>query len=273
MNVTFGPGFHARPGSAVDVDAYFRYVGRWSALFVPAVLEAAHLEVGSRVLDVASGPGEASIGALSIVGPAGLVVGVDIAPSMLVGARSRSGGQGLQFVAADGQALPFREGSFDAVVCQLGLQFFSDPESGIKEFRRVLRTGGRAATCVISTPDRAPMWGVLADTVSRYLPDQRNELHLSFALAEPDRLERSFWSAGFRDVRVERAVRESVTESFDEYWSPIEAGVGQLPQAYLALPKSTRVAVRDEVRTRLLQFESQGRLVMGVEMLIASGRA
>jgi ubiquinone/menaquinone biosynthesis C-methylase UbiE len=47
-------------------------------------------------------------------------------------------------MAADGQVLPFADGTFDAVVCQLGLQFFPNPGLGLKEFRRVLRDGGRA---------------------------------------------------------------------------------------------------------------------------------
>lgn len=117
------------------------------------------------------------------------------------------------------------------------------------------------------------MWGVLADTLGRHHPGQREWLHLSFALASAERLDALLRSAGFRDVRVEREVRQAVIESFEDYWAPIEAGIGQLPQAYLALPESTRHAVRDEVQAQLSEFESNGRLVMSVEMLIASGRA
>jgi hypothetical protein len=57
------------------------------------------------------------------------------------------------------------------------------------------------------------------------------------------------------------------------YWAPIEAGTGQLPQAYLALPAPRRQAVREEVEARLAAFETGGRLVMHVEMLIGAGRA
>jgi hypothetical protein len=79
--------------------------------------------------------------------------------------------------------------------------------------------------------------------------------------------------AGFRSIRVEREKREGVFESFDDYWEPIEAGTGSLPQAYLALSDMDRRSVREEVRARLSLFESNGRLLMTVEMLIGSGRA
>ena len=192
---------------------------------------------------------------------------------MLEAASGRLNQSAFLPVAADGQKLPFSDGSFDAVVCQLGLQFFPDPGLGLREFRRVLRTGCCAAVCVIATPERAPMWGILADAVGRLLPAQRDIVHLSFTLADPDRLERLFIGAGFRDVRVAPEKREDINESFEDYWEPIEAGVGSIPQAYLSLQEADRRLVRDEVRARLSRFESQGRLIMSVEMLVGSGRA
>jgi ubiquinone/menaquinone biosynthesis C-methylase UbiE len=271
--VNFGAGLHTAAGQRVDDSAYYQYIGRWSQLFVPAVLAAAEVASGDRVLDVATGPGEAALGALSVVKPAGGVIGADISPAMLTAARARLGDDAFQPVATDGQALAFREGSFDAVVCQLGLQFFPAPERGLAEFRRVLRAGGCAAVCVISTPDRAPMWGVFADALSRHLPEQHDALHLAFALADPERLEYLLRTAGFSDVRVKRETRQGTIESFDAYWAPIEAGTGQLPQAYRALPEPNRRAVREEVQARLAEFESNGQLVMSAEMLLGAGRA
>jgi ubiquinone/menaquinone biosynthesis C-methylase UbiE len=273
MSLSWGAGFHAADGRRVDGSAYGQYIGRWSRLFVPALLAAAEVSKGDRVLDVATGPGEAALMALSAVGASGLVVGADISSAILEAARARLSGGPFRPVATDGQALAFPEASFDAVLCQLGLMFFPDPARGLAEFRRVLRPGRCAAACVISSPDRAPMWAVLAETLSRYLPDQAEALHLSFTLADAARLARIFAAAGFRDVRVERETREGIVESFDEYWAPIEAGTGQMPQAYLALPEPSRRAVREEVHARLSQFESNGRLVMSVEMLIGAGRA
>src|SRR5215831_19605174 len=189
MSTSFGRGLHVAAGRAADRSAYDRYVGRWSRLFVPAVLAAAEVSAADRILDVATGSGEAAALALAQVGPAGLVVGADISLAMLDAAHTRFVGARFRPVVADGQALPFADGTFDAVLCQLGLMFFPDPAQGLHEFRRVLRPRRRAAVCVISARERAPMWGVLADILSRYLPEQREVLHLLFTLADAGYLE------------------------------------------------------------------------------------
>ena len=234
---------------------------------------AAEVASGCRVLDVSTGTGEAALIALPLVGALGFVVGADISPAMLEGARARLNEPEFWPVAADGHALPFRNASFDRVICQLGLQFFRNPGLGLEEFRRVLRSGGNVTVCVISTPDKAPMWGILADAIGRFRPALRNILYLSFSLGEPTRLEGLLTDAGFRDVRVERETQEAITESFEDYWEPIEAGIGSIPQSYLTLSDVDRRAVREEVKERLSRFESGGRLLMSLEVLIARGSA
>ncbi len=273
MSTEFAPGLHVVAGKAVNASAYDRWVGRWSRLFVPSLLTAARVSLGSMVLDVSTGTGEAASMALPIVGSSGLVIGADIAPEMVEAARIRLNVPSFWPVAANGQALPFKDASFGAVTCQLGLQFFADAALGLKEFRRVLRPGAWAAVCVHSSPDRAPMWSVLAETLSSFLPEQRSHLYLSWALGSPARLENLFADAGFRDVRVERETRADIVGSFDEYWEAIEAGPGQQPQSYLALPEADRRAVREQVKERLAEFEIDGKLSMSAEMLIGSGRA
>ncbi len=271
--MNWGIGLHAPLGGRVEASAYAQYIGRWSRLFVPAILAAAEIGTGDRVLDVATGSGEAAQVAIPIVGDSGLVIGVDISSAMLAAAYIRLSNGAFLAAVMDGQSLAFRDASFDVVLCQLGLMFFPDPSRGLAEFRRVLRPGRCAAVCVISSSDRAPMWGILAGTLSRYLPDQVTILNLSFALADAAQLESMFSAAGFRDIRVSKETREAIVDSFDEYWAPIEAGAGQMPQAYLALPKTSRQAVRDEVHTCLSKFECNGRYRMSVEMLVGVGRA
>lgn len=275
MSASFGRGLHAAPGRAVSILAYERYLGRWSRLTVPDLLAAAHVAPGHNVLDVATGTGEAAAMAVPMVGDLGFVVGADISLEMVTSARARLDAPLYWSVNADGQSLPFKDGAFDAVVCQLGLQFFPNPAAGLAEFHRVVRADGMVAVCVNSTSDRLPMWGNLSDALDRFLTQgQRNVLALSWSLADRARLERLFSDAGFRDIRVEQVRRARTIDGFDDYWAPVEEGVGQIPQTYRALGESDRRAVREEVRARLAQYETHdGKMTMAVEMLIGSGRA
>jgi SAM-dependent methyltransferase len=263
---------HAADGRRVDESAYDRYIGRWSRLFLPALCAAACIGEEHKVLDVASGTGEAALAVLPMIGSSGVVVGVDISMPMVETASTRMAGRPYLAVAGDAEALPFASASFDVVVCQLGLMFFPNPALALAEWRRVLQDDGRVAACVIGSPERAPMWGILADVLGRHLPDQAEALHMSFALGDGDRLRQLFIGAGLHDVHILLETRRGTFASFDDYWTPIEEGTGQIPQAYLALPASTRRLVRAEVRSRLSPFERDGEYTMSVDMLLATGR-
>src|SRR5262249_3975474 len=177
----------------------------------------------------------------------------------------------LGLVGMDGQDLACKDRSVDVVICQLGLMFFPNVTRGLEEFRRVLRPHGRLAIQVWSRPDRVSFFGMLADALNRYFPDQRDVLYSPAALADPDRLEQLLATAGFRDVSVVKETREIAFTSFDEYWGGIEAGGGRLGQFYLGLRDAERRTVRDEVSRHMARFESSGLLVLEAEALIGTG--
>jgi hypothetical protein len=145
-----------------------------------------------------------------------------------------------------------------------GLRFANPPY--------LLRDGGRVAICLISAPDRVRLWGILAEVLGRFLPEQRHVVQLSFSLADKARLEQLFVASGYDDVRVEKQEREGVIASFDKYWKSLAAGQGSIPQVYPTLPETKRNEVREEVRARLAQFQSNGALCTRLEMLIGTGR-
>jgi hypothetical protein len=87
------------------------------------------------------------------------------------------------------------------------------------------------------------MLGVLADVLSRFVPEQRDFLHLSLALADASRLECMFVTAGFHEIQVERLQRDDSIASYDEYWAPIETSKESQPQVYVSLSEINRRAV------------------------------
>jgi SAM-dependent methyltransferase len=97
-----------------------------------------HLQSGS-LLEVGIGDGEN----VALLPPSLRIAGVDIAHRPLAACRDRFPERGLLLARAEGEHLPFAEGSFDAVLCVGGFNFFSDPEQALKEMARVARPGGR----------------------------------------------------------------------------------------------------------------------------------
>src|SRR6266498_409452 len=111
-----------------------------TGLFVEPLLDAAGVHAGSRLLDVACGPGLISEAA-AVRGAQ--PVGLDVASAMVERARVRC--PGLTFVEGDAQRLPFEDASFDAVTMNFGILHLSEPEIAMAEAERVLVPGGRYA--------------------------------------------------------------------------------------------------------------------------------
>jgi ubiquinone/menaquinone biosynthesis C-methylase UbiE len=119
-----------------------RYEECWTdtALFVEPLLDAADAWPGSRLLDVACGPGFVSEAAAA---RGAEPVGLDVAVAMVERARLHC--PGLTFVVGDAERLPFPDASFDAVTMNFGILHLSQPEAALAEARRVLVRGGRFA--------------------------------------------------------------------------------------------------------------------------------
>jgi ubiquinone/menaquinone biosynthesis C-methylase UbiE len=262
--------------AAVSFDAgaaaYERFMGRWSRLWVDALLGAARIEPGDLVLDVAAGTGVALAPAAARVGPAGAVLATDTSLPMLAAARRHLGGSRAALVAMDGQELALRDASVDAVVCQLGLMFLGDLGQGLREARRVLCPGRWLAAIVWSRPERARFLAIVMEALARQRPDQRQALMLTFSLADPERLAGALGDAGLREFGVVPERRLVTFESFDDYLDPIAAGGARAGHLYQGLEPAARRAVDDEMRRALAPYERGGRLLLQTEALLVTGR-
>lgn len=235
--------------------------------FARPVVAAAGLHPGDRVLDVACGTGVAARLAAERVGPTGRVAGVDPTPPMLEAARATSPDVDWhQGVAED---LPFEDGSFDAIVCSLGFQFFSDQVRALGEMRRVLVPGGRVA---IGTPGPTPplmaaLEGALADHVGE---EAAGFVQAVFSVHDPAEVRRAFDAAGgYRDVEAgTQPLPLRVAPPADFLWqyvccTPLAGAVAQLSE-------DTRAALERDVVERCRPYLDGDSLVMEPGLLVAS---
>ena len=135
----------------------------------PCLIEQAALQPGERVLDVACGTGVVARLAAQPVGPTGQIIGLDNDAEMLAVARSLPPIPGVSLEWQEGSALamPFADASFDALLCQQGLQFFPDRPAALREMHRVLVPGGRLVLSVWGPLEAMPWprcagWGAQA---------------------------------------------------------------------------------------------------------------
>jgi SAM-dependent methyltransferase len=187
------------------------------AMFAPitsALIEAAAINRGDSVLDVAGGSGEPAITIAQAIGAS--VVFTDPVAEMVVTSRRQSSDLGLTniaFTRCAGEALPFVTGTFDVVVCRLGIMLFPDPAAAIREILRVLKPDGRLALAVWSTSASNPFFHVVANIVSRYVESPAEDPDAPGAFRFSERGKLAGWLRGAGAVEVTERILEFSLEA------------------------------------------------------------
>ncbi|TIV94935.1 MAG: methyltransferase domain-containing protein [Mesorhizobium sp.] len=254
--------------AAIGYDELF---ARATNSFIPSLLRSARIAPGHRVLDVATGTGAAAQAAAIIVGASGSVTGGDISPSMLESAKRNLKNQPISLVSFDAHALPYEDCQFDAVICQLGLMFFSDPLAALSEFRRVLRPKCWTAVSVTTTPERS-LFARVGAVIARYIPEKAEKLNRFFSIPDATRLHSLLSGAGLQNIDVQLETRPIKFSSFDDYFIGVAKGAGLSGQEYVQLPPDMKLVVRDEVWRGLASPNAGEPLTVEMDVLIGSGR-
>jgi O-methyltransferase / aklanonic acid methyltransferase len=167
------------PGMAFDPHRIAAVFGRAASSYDSVVpffthfgarlVDVAGLGPGESVLDVGCGRGATLLPAAERVGPAGRVVGVDLAPEMVALLKADIDRRGLAQASVrlgDAGALDVEPGSFDVVICSFVLHLLPDPEATAAGMAAALRPGGR---CVAAAPaGSGPDWDFLLRVFGAY---------------------------------------------------------------------------------------------------------
>jgi SAM-dependent methyltransferase len=219
--------------------------------WVDRVLDLAEVTAGDHVLDVACGTGVLARGAAQRVGAEGLVVGVDPNTGML-GVAKRLGPSIVwrQGVAED---LPVEDESFDVVVSQFGMMFFTDRRSSILEMARALVPGGRLAVAVWDALEHSPAFSREVELLDRLAGGPAADaLRAPFALGDADRLRSMFEDAGIDSPRV---ITVAGKARYPSVRVMVEADLrGWLPVMGVHLTEGTISKVLSAAETELASF-------------------
>ena len=240
--------------------------GPWA----PRVVELAGLRPGERILDVACGSGVVTRLAAEAVGAEGRVAALDMNPGMLaVAADVPAKGAAIEWVEGSAQALPFADADFDAVCCQLGLQYFPDREGALREMARVAVPGGRVVVMVWREIHCSPGFAALAEALGRTIgSDAEAVMRAPFALGDAGELSALLAGAGPRDCAIHG---ETGNVSFASATSFVRSQLGGSPLAPIAAaaPAAAREELLREVERALAPVTDPGSLRFPIEAHLA----
>ncbi len=232
-------------------------------------VELLDVGAGQRVLDVATGSGNAAIPAAQ---KGASVVGLDLTPELLEAARARGAAAGvdIEWIEGDAEELPFDNGSFDRVMSVFGAMFAPRHELAAAEMRRVVKAGGSFAAAAW-TPDG--LNGLMLKTVGKHMPPPPPEFVPPVMWGDADYMTKLFGGDGAQ-LAFERGSIAFEGDSPGDVYEYFEQRLGPMIMARKALePEGKYDALRDDMLALYDDFNEaeDGSLCMRADYLITIG--
>jgi SAM-dependent methyltransferase len=252
-------------------DAYEAYMGRWSRQVARAFVEWLHQPPSACWLEVGCGTGALTSAICDLCSPAS-VTACDPSATFIEHARRSLPDARVTFLIAGAEALPHREGGFDAVVSGLVLNFLPEPGTAVASLRGRLRRGGTLAGYVWDYSGGMEFLRVFWDEAVDLDPraaavDERRR----FPICREEALDSLWRAGGLAQVETHALEIPTCFASFDEYWTPFLRGTGPAPGYVASLGSPARESLRERLRNRLdvrndgsLQLRARAWAVRGV---------
>ncbi len=195
---------------------------RFFAQLGQRLVAVSHVTPGANVLDVAAGRGAVLFAAADQVGPAGHVVGIDLAENMVRETTAdiqSAGRQNVEMRQMSADQLDFPDASFDSVLCGFALWFFPQPHHTLQEFSRLLKPGGSVG--LTTWTEDCPFLVWVREELRASLPPQApppNRGTADPSFDTPAKLEAALQQAGFANIEISMEEHDYVYSTDEEWW-------------------------------------------------------
>jgi SAM-dependent methyltransferase len=237
-----------------EAEAYERFMGRWSRLLAPSMVEFSNVHDGNTVLDVGCGTGALALAVQDTVKDVD-VTGIDFSAAYITSAKEQNTDHRVHFATGDAQALGFPDAQFDRTMSLLVVNFIPDRDRALKEMIRVTKPGGIVSAAVWDYGEGMQMLRVFWDEAGQFDADAmlRDEAHMP--LCKQGELRAAWRNAGLQDVEEISLSIPLRFASFGDYWEPFLLGQGPAGAYVAHLPSERQDELGRRLRHRLLGTE------------------
>jgi SAM-dependent methyltransferase len=230
--------------------AYDRFMGRWSRLIAPLMIEFAKLPDRGQVLDVGCGIGALAF-TIAEVRPHCNVVGIDASKDYIGYAKSHNQSARVRFEVGDAERLVFPDTRFDSSLSLLVFNFITNAQMAVCEMARVTRPGGQVVAAVWDYGGRMEMLRIFWDAAVALDASAERFDEGKMPLCHAGELSGLWRSVGLDNICEQALEVEMNFKSFQDYWEPFLLGQGPAGAYVKQVGHNHLLILHEEVKRRL----------------------